>query len=231
MAGPSGDGESEWKRIVIGRAQRRVSTDLRRLLYNDFDTETSSEIETSGSGSVGYDLSLSGGHADLQTGTGLVIPNYAIVFNAGSNKLIASVSGASWYVHCRARVTVECDVNSVWDFIGLQDTEYVAFGVLGSVSTTLLNIRLSAITNVTSAIAVDIGNENKNDHEYDMGFNFAAGTLSAWVDDDDEPVATTSVLTDLTAQACRMYSYVGDFAGVGTTNKQLIVDRQAVVVA
>lgn len=225
---PSGSpGSSAWQSTILARAQRRVSKYLRRLVYNDFDAEALGTVEVSGSGTVTYDLALTGGYANLQTGTGTGLANFAHVYNSGGNKLIGAANGGAWYVHSRAKSTLPCDALSAWDYIGLQNTDYIAFGVLGSVDTTLLNLRLSSggTANFTTAIPFDADQF----HDFDIGFDFDAGSISVWMDDDDTPVLTTTSLGNLTSQAVQVYSYVADFNIIGTSNKQLIVDRIATV--
>ena len=221
MTDPVYGGTAEWLHVVMARAQRRIGPMLRKIIHNDFFFTTLGTELTSGFGTIDYDLALSGGMANLQTGTSILPPNnYALVYNAGASRVIANASNRSCYVEARSKATVAATPTMVWDYVGLWNTDWATLGVDGSVDLTKIIMRLSS--GGQRNIISDVDYELDVFHSYALGLNFETGTLSAWMDDSDNPIIETTDLSNLTTQSVVNYSFVkGEPLD---PNGQLIVD-------
>jgi hypothetical protein len=146
---PSGFGESEWRQLVVGTAQRIVSPRLRRLHANDFDTDTAADMNTFGTGTVTYDTGETGGVARLRSGAVVIFVGAgAGVLNAGGGTLVKSPRDESWYTEARVCLRDTALATTRYTCVGMQDTlvgtpEVIGLGLHGDHSTTLLSLVMS----------------------------------------------------------------------------------------
>lgn len=226
MVIPLGTGLSEWEAIVLGRAQRVISEGLRRILLNDFDQDALAGAEIAKDGTIAYNSGLTGGVANLQTGT--TANGFAVVVNAGGAILIPDPSAINWYVHGRVWPVTACDAEAQYHCIGMQGptaADYMDFGLNGDIDTTFLSLRLvkaSAESHFVTTVPAD----QTRLLDYGFGHDVAAGEIRCTVE--DQTVLTTSDMTNLTDQRIWVYSFVRN--GATAANRQLLVDNIAVIV-
>lgn len=227
--GPLGFGESEWKQIVMGRAQRVVSSRIRRLISNDLDTDSATATATSLTGTVTFDTDLTGGVARVRTGGSLVGGAYAVMFNAGQSILVRSPNAESWYAH--ARCWIKDAPLALTDFfcIGLQDmiggaAQNVAFGLLGTYNTTLLTLEMTGAG--TTSYATTVVADLNGFHDYGIGYSYERDAFYALVDN-DVVLELAGPFANLTANPCFFYSAAVATTALGGQDVELWVDEIA----
>ena len=223
MSTPFGSGVSEWAVQALGHAQR-IDDSMRDIVYNNFDTDSLGSIEVGISGTVTYDVPLSAGIANLQSG---VLQNgYGLVYNAGGSILVASGTGVPWYAHARCRPRTSVTSTAGWHAVGLQSEagEFVALGAIASVNPDMLTLRIGG-SGGTTDIVTDVVVDLDAFHRYAICLDPLNATVLAFVD--EIQVAEQTDLSNLTADPLFMYCYVFNGASVAANN-QLWVDNLAV---